>query len=219
MYQPRSKAIANLSDFEITELLEVCAEFFGTTLKQSAAGAFIYMLHAKFNFTIDTEILNACTEYAANPSPDFSRKFSPWLLSSILVTKNKSKNPEYKKPESEYDKGFSSEDEKKAYNKQLFMIALYSDFEDFTNIGEIEFNKREVHRVHIWSFVAKKLMDKGIVSKKEYDLCHTENEKLKNNLTDLTDMKKQLKNRYYDICILKFKQIAMEGKHIQQFIN
>src|SRR3990167_6561792 len=103
--------------------------------------------------------------------------------------------------------------ETKAQYKQLFLTAIYSDFEDYAWGLSGEFENKETHRIHIWSFVAKKLMEKGIVSDQEYDFCHSENERIKNN----TDMKKHFRNKYFDLCVLKFKEIALSGKHIQEF--
>src|SRR3990170_4772987 len=109
MYQIKKISIANMPDFEITELLGVCAELFGTQLRDYGIQAFIYLLRQKYNFVTDEKILNACTNFAS--SQEQNKRFSPALLSHILITANQNQQNQYKTYE-------ATEQEKAKYKQQ-----------------------------------------------------------------------------------------------------
>src|SRR3990172_51875 len=109
MYNIQKKQIAFLSDAEIEKLLTYCSEFFGTTLKKEATWSFTYMLRQKYNFVTDEKILDSCTNFAS--SREQNKRFSPALLSHILINANKGTQQEYKTYE-------ATEEQKARYKQQ-----------------------------------------------------------------------------------------------------
>ena len=188
----QNKPIAFLQDSEIIELLGVCAELFGTQLRDYGLQAFIYLLKQKYNLTTDKKILESCTNFAALQAQ--GKRFSPALLSHILINSDRDKQQEYK--------SYETTPEQKAFYKQEFLKAVYADFDDYCN-------KIPPSRIYVWRFVCKKLVQSGVIKQSEYDVTHDE------------DLTQQFSSRsaFKSLCLKAFNDLAMQGKEITTFIK
>ena len=192
MYNIQKKQVAYLSDYELGDLLTHCSEFFGITLKKESVWAFTYMLQRKYNFVTDEKILNACTNFAS--SQEQGKRFSPALLSHILITANKGQANEYKT--------YETTEEQKAFYKQEWLKAVYADFDDYCN-------KIEPTRIHIWRFICIQLREAGIITAEDYDVA------------DKKDMGQTFTfhSEFKMLCLKGFNTLAMTNNHISKFIN
>jgi len=191
MYQIKKISIANMQDFEITELLSVCAELFGTQLRNYGIQAFIYLLRQKYNFVTDEKILNACTNFAS--SQEQSKRFSPALLSHILINANKDQQSEYK--------SYEATEEQKAQYKQQWIEAVCLDFDDYCN-------KIPPSRIFVWRFLAKQLKAKGIIFEQEYESANEKDSKAFS-----------FQSEFKPLCLKIFNDLAMQGRHIANYIK
>lgn len=197
--EANNRRIGNMSDFEIEDLVKFLFDLFGQQAKN--IHGFVFILKTKYFSTTDSELIKGVTDYIAYNNTDKIQRLSPPLLSSIIISGNKSKTPSYRE-----DFSVSTPDKEKY--KQMYLDALYADFEDFCN-------KKNPSRIFVWQLVARNLKEKGIVSEKEYDGAQDENGKSKEFYT----VNNVFNNHYQALCFEKFKDMAMQSKHIQEYIN
>ena len=190
MYNVQKKQIAFLSDAEIEKFLTYCSEFFGTTLKKEATWSFIYLLRQKYNFVTDEKILDSCTNFAS--SQQQIKRFSPALLSHILITANQNQQNQYKT--------YEATEQEKAKYKQQWIEAVCLDFDDYCN-------NIPPTRIFIWRLLANNLKEKGLLTDEEYFA---------------TDAKESeafsFHSEFKPLCINVFKTLAMQGKHISNYV-
>src|SRR3990167_5945684 len=180
----QKKPISFLSDPEIIEILVVCAELFGTQLRDYGIQAFIYLLRQKYNFVTDEKILDSCTNFAS--SQQQIKRFSPALLSHILITANQNQQNQYKT--------YEATEQEKAKYKQQCIESVCLDFDDYCN-------NIPPTRIFIWRLLANNLKEKGLLTDEEYFA---------------TDAKESeafsFHSEFKPLCINVFKTLAMQGK-------
>ena len=180
-----------MPDFEITELLGVCAELLGTQLRDYGIQAFIYLLRQKYNLVTDEKILNACTNFAS--SQEQGKRFSPALLSHILINANKGQQSEYKT--------YEATEEDKAKYKQKWIEAVCLDFDYYCN-------KIPPSRIFVWRLLSKQLKEKGLIWEEEYEAA---NKKESETFS--------FESEFKPLCLKVFHNLAMQGKHISNFVQ
>ena len=188
-----------MSDYEIENIISFCFDLFGQPIK--GLHGYTYILKQKFSTATDKKIIKLVSEYVSNTSSELMQRFSPALLSFMLRQSNKEKFPDY--THNNYE---TSSEEKEKY-KQMFLDALYADFEDYCQ-------RIKPTRIFIWDFVCRKLKDKGVILEKEYSGAFEINTKRQSR----TQKASELFNGFRELCLLKFKDMAMTGKHIKEFI-
>lgn len=186
----QKKPISFLSDPEIIEILVVCAELFGTQLRDYGIQAFIYLLRQKYNFVTDEKILDACTNFTVRQEQN--KRFSPALLSHILITANQNQQPEYKDRE--------ATEEQKAKYKQEWIEKVCADFDDYCN-------KIPPSRIFVWRLLSKKLKAKGLISETQYAEADKKD-----------SLAVSFSSEFKPLCLKVFNNLAMQGKHISSYV-
>ena len=104
---------------------------------------------------------------------------------------------------------------KKDEYKKFFLAGLYEDYENICKVGEQAFLNSQ-GKTFIWAFVSRELMNKGLLTRKRYEEAFEENQKTKkSNYARIGEEK----NFYKTICAEVFKEIALSGKHIMNYIS
>ena len=199
----QNKPIAFLQDSEIIELLGVCAELFGTQLREYGLQAFIYLLKQKYNFTTDKKILDSCTNFAASQAQ--GKRFSPAFLSYILTNENKEQ-----KTHGDYET-HEITDEEKAFYKQEFLEVVYMDFDDYCN-------KIPPSRILMWRLVCRQLIKAGIIEQTKYDEVNLRTENKKSDVRNVMQIF-SFENEFKKLCLKGFYMIAMRGEHISKYVK
>lgn len=192
--------IANMSDQELLQVIQLCAELFGTRLRPESVNAYVYLLKRNFNFTTDKEMVSACTEFASNPSNEHHR-MSPSFLAMILRQKGKDKQPVYQEFE------ISLQDKEK--NRILFLESLYQDFDDYCR-------KEQPTRIFIWRYVVKRMIRAGLINE---DMLVSATEKDEYRSTNKNIYSEVVETEFKTVALNVFKDLAMQGKHISEYIK
>lgn len=198
----QNKPICQLSDSDISELLTGCAGMFGTILRKEVLDPFIYFLRSKFNLTTDKQIIEAVSNYVGGNTQENIARFSAALLSAIIKGADKEKFPTYEV----YEKKVVSESDREKY-KRMWLDAVYQDYEDFCR-------RIEPSRIHVWMYLADELQNAGLVTKAEKDIAGDSSQR-RNPET----FKTIFANGYKNLCLEKFKDMAMKSEHISQYLN
>lgn len=199
MYKTQNKQVINLQDFELAELLNTCSGLFGSVIRKEIFNSFELILKSKFGFITDTKIIEAVSNYVAGNTQENIGRFSPMLLSAILKAADKEKFPVY-------EKKVVSESDREKY-KRMWIDAVYQDYEDYCR-------RIEPSRIHVWMYLADELQNAGLITKEEKDKA---GESIQRRNPER--FKTIFANGYKDLCLEKFKDMAMKSEHISQYLK
>lgn len=191
--------IQDMQEYELAELIQVGAGFFGNFTPSSASlTAFGLMLRQKFPLMTGEKVIKLCTDVAANPLQGKEIKFTPSFLATILQSQQKEFRP------LNYTEREASIEEKIKYRQQ-FLKDLYADF-------ELHKAGKRMINIIVWDYVARQLVGAGYAERLP-EIKHEQTRGEKSNIIRNTYSSQE---GFVTAC---FDKMIKSNQHISEIIH